>query len=63
MENIFIQQRQETIQHQVRAAHLEQYHWQQWWQKQWQKISHKTIHSTRVPLALVSADAACPCLF
>ncbi len=62
MNEYLIQQHQESIQHQARVAHLEQFVFEEWTKKllqHWQKNKP----STHIPLALISADAACVCLF
>lgn len=49
---------QEYIRHEVRIAHLEEYKILEWWQYLW----HNTkVHIPAIqPIALSSADAACP---
>jgi hypothetical protein len=62
MNEYLIHQHQESIQHQARIAHLEQFVFEQWVKKLLQRFQ-KNKPSTYAPLALISADAACVCLF
>ncbi len=58
MNEYLVYSRQEHIQHEARVAHLEEYNWLVLWQKMLHLVKPRPQ-----PIALISADAACPCLF